>query len=207
VRLVFDLGGVVYRWRPEEFLMRLAPARAPTTAAARAFAADFFQSFDGDWSEFDRGALDADALAARTAARLGLAPDEARAIIGAVPEELQPIDATVALARRLKAAGHVLHFLSNMPRPYAAVLSGRDALLTLFESGVFSSHVGLIKPEPALFAHAARTFGAAENELLLIDDAPRNVAAARARGWQVVLFRDAAACASELAALGIAAVP
>jgi len=206
VRLVFDLGGVVYHWRPDEFLMRLAPTRAPTADAGRAFAADFFQSFDGDWSEFDRGALDADALATRTAARLGLAPDEARAIIDAVPQELQPIDATVALARRLKAAGHVLHFLSNMPRPYAAALSGRDALLTLFESGVFSSHVGLIKPEPALFAHAARAFGADEKELLLIDDAPRNVAAARSRGWQAVLFRDAAACASELAALGIAAI-
>jgi len=206
VRVVFDLGGVVYRWRPDEFLMRLAPARAATVDAARAFAAEFFQSFDGDWSEFDRGALDADVLARRTAARLGLALDEARAIIEAVPDELQPIEATVALAARLKAAGHVLHYLSNMPRPYAAALAERDALLALFQSGVFSSHVGLIKPEPALFAHASRAFGAPPRELLLVDDAPRNIAAAQAAGWRAVLFRDAAQCARDLAALGIGAV-
>ena len=33
--LVFDLGGVVFRWRPDEFLQRLLPDRAPDAAAAR----------------------------------------------------------------------------------------------------------------------------------------------------------------------------
>jgi putative hydrolase of the HAD superfamily len=205
VKVVFDLGGVVYRWRPDEFLTRLAPERAATPEAAQAFAADFFQSFDGDWSEFDRGTLEAEVLARRTAARLGVALDEARAVIDAVPAELQPIEATVALAARLKGAGHVLHFLSNMPRPYAAALTTRDALFALFESGVFSSHVGLIKPEPAFFEHAARAFDARPRDLLLVDDVQRNVAAAQAAGWRAVLFRDAAQCAGELAALGIAA--
>ena len=205
MRIVFDLGGVVYRWRPDEFLTRLAPAHAATPEAARAFGAAFFQSFDGDWSEFDRGALDAAVLGRRTAHRLGLALEEAQAVIDAVPAELQPIEPTVALAGRLARAGHVLHFLSNMPRPYAAALTARDALFGLFDSGVFSSDVGLIKPEPGLFAHAERAFGAAPSELLLIDDAVRNVEAARAAGWQALLFRDAAQCARELQALGIAA--
>ena len=56
-KLVFDLGGVVFRWRPDEFLPRLMPARASTPEKARAFAADFFEGFGGDWGDFDRGRL------------------------------------------------------------------------------------------------------------------------------------------------------
>ena len=37
----------------------------------------------------------------------------------AVPTELLPIPATVVLIRELRAAGHELHYLSNMPAPYA----------------------------------------------------------------------------------------
>jgi putative hydrolase of the HAD superfamily len=205
VRIVFDLGGVVYRWRPEEILMRRLPSRAPTREAAAVLVDTFFQSLDGDWSEFDRGTLEADALAERTARRLGFGLDETRTVIGAVPDELQPLPDTVALAERLRARGHALHFLSNMPRPYARALTARDDLFRLFDGGVFSSHVGLIKPEAAMFTHAARAFGADPRELLLLDDAPRNVAAARGLGWQALLFRDASSCARELEALGITA--
>jgi putative hydrolase of the HAD superfamily len=203
VRVVFDLGGVVYRWRPDEFLMRLVPARAPTLDASQALAAAFFQGFDGDWKEFDRGAIEPDPLARRIAARLGLELDEARAVIAAVPGELQPIEATVALAEGLKRAGRTLHFLSNMPRPYAQALTERDALFGLFDGGVFSAHIGLLKPDPAIFAHAADAFACAPRELLLVDDLERNVVAAREAGWQAIVFRDAAQCARELAALGL----
>jgi putative hydrolase of the HAD superfamily len=203
VRIVFDLGGVVYRWQPDEILMRALPERAPTRAAAAALAGAFFQGVDGDWSEFDRGTLEAELLAERSARRLGFGLEETRAIIAAVPDELQPLPGTVALASRLRAHGHGLHYLSNMPRPYAQALTGRDDLFGLFDGGVFSSHVGLLKPEPAMFVHAARAFGADPRDLLLLDDAPRNVAAARAQGWQALLFRDAPSCARELEALGV----
>ena len=203
MRLVFDLGGVVYRWQPVEFLPRLLPARAPTQAASQALAAAFFQSFGGDWSEFDRGALDAGELALRTAARLGFDEAEARHVIEAIPAELQPIPETVALLERLRAGGHELHFLSNMPRPYAEVLETRDGVLGLFAGGVFSSRVGLIKPEPALFAHAAAAVGGDPAALLLLDDMDKNVAAARAAGWQAIRFDDAAQCADALAGHGL----
>jgi putative hydrolase of the HAD superfamily len=201
-KLVFDLGGVVYRWRPDEFLTRLLPARAPTQVAAKALAAAFFQGFGGDWSEFDRGTLEADALARRTAARLGLAVEEVRHVIESIPDELQPIAETVVLLERLRNAGHELFFLSNMPRPYAQVLETRDAVLGQFTGGVFSSRVGLIKPEPALFAHAASTFGGG-SALTLLDDIDANVRAAQLAGWDAIRFEDARQCAEALAARGL----
>ena len=204
MRLVFDLGGVVFRWRPDEFLMRLLPMRAPNPTAARALAGTFFESFGGDWGEFDRGRIEVDALVERIATRIGFRPDEARLVIDAIPDELQPIPATVDLLRRLHGVGRPLFFLSNMPLPYAAHLESAHDLFGCFQAGVFSSRVGLIKPEPAMFAHAARAFGAQPSELVLIDDIQGNVEAARAAGWRALRFDDAAQCAVDLAAIGLA---
>jgi len=198
VKLVFDLGGVVFRWQPEAFLVRLLPARAPDRAAGQALAAAFFQGFGGEWREFDLGVVEAAPLAARIAARLGIDPAEARRVIDAIPDELQPIPETVALLEHLKADGHRLFFLSNMPVSYASHLEATHSVLGLFERGVFSSRAGLLKPDAAMFTHAAEQFGAASAELVLIDDLAANVEAAQRAGWRGVLFEDAARCEAEL---------
>ena len=200
--LVFDLGGVVFRWRPDEFLPRLLPDRAPDAAAARDLAVLFFEGFGGDWADFDRGRIDIVPLAERIAARTGLAVAEARCVIDAIPDELQPLPETEALLRRLHAAGHRLVFLSNMPVPYARHLETAHAVLGLFERGVFSSRIGMIKPEPALFAHAASAFGREPEALTLIDDSETNVRAALAHGWSAIRFDSAAQVERELAKAG-----
>jgi len=54
--LVFDLGAVVFRWRPEVLLSQVLPHRAPTPAEAGPLVAAFFEEYSGDWGEFDCGA-------------------------------------------------------------------------------------------------------------------------------------------------------
>lgn len=109
---------------------------------------------------------------------------------------------TEALLHRLHQAGHRLVFLSNMPAPYARHLETTHALFGLFEHGVFSSRVGRIKPEPALFAHAAAAFGCEPCALTLIDDNALNVEAAQREGWGALRFEHAAQCASALESMG-----
>lgn len=199
MRLVFDFGGVVFRWRPHELLQRQLPERGLDDAAARALAAVFFQGHgDGDWARFDRGTLSEDELVPRLAARTGLAADDVRRIVDAVPGELQPLADTVAWIERLSAAGHTLHFLSNMPRPLAAHLLRSHAFLGRFKRGVFSSHVQLLKPEPDIFALSAREFDTSPEQLVLLDDMQANVDAAIAMGWQALHFRDATSCEAAL---------
>jgi len=138
----------------------------------------------------------------RIATRTGLAPSEVRAVVDAVPSELQPMPGTVALLRRIHAQGRRLHFLSNMPAPYADHLERTHDFLRCFESGVVSARVGQIKPEPGIFDTAARLFGAAPAELLFIDDVADNVRAARHAGWQALHFIDAHDAATQLRAMG-----
>ncbi len=201
MNIVFDFGGVVFRWTPHEFMPRLLPQHARTTEEGAALTQAFFQSFTGDWGEFDRGSLTVDELVPRIAERTGLAAEDVRHVVQAVPAELTAVPETVSLIEQLHAAGHRLFYLSNMPAPYADHLEAVNGFLGLFEDGVFSSRVGWIKPEPEIFHVAERRFGIAPGELLFIDDVLHNVEAARRLGWQALHFQGAAACAQALRAL------
>ena len=198
MRLVFDFGGVIFRWRPTRLLQRVLPARAPDEARAAHWADAIFQNYGGDWGDFDRGTVQPPALVRRIAERTGLSEGEVQCVVDGVADELQPQPATVALLQQLHEAGRTLFFLSNMPAPIAAQLMQRNAFLRWFSDGVFSSHVGLNKPEPAIYALAAQRFGGAPQELVFLDDHAPNVEAARAAGWQALHFSDAARAEAEL---------
>jgi putative hydrolase of the HAD superfamily len=203
MNIVFDFGGVLFRWQPHEFLARLIPHRTRTGAETQALIAEFFEGFAGDWGEFDRGMIEPGPLADRIVARTGLALADVRGVIDAIPHELEPLRDTVALLHRLHGVGHALYYLSNMPAPYADHLEANHEFLGLFRAGVFSARVNLIKPDPAIFAHATQAFGIDPASTLFIDDVAHNVAAARAAGWQALQFRDAAGCEAELITRGL----
>lgn len=203
MNIVFDFGGVLFRWQPHDFMARLVPERTRTGADTQSLIGDFFEGFAGDWGEFDRGTLDAAPLAERIAARTGLALAQVRRVIDAIPHELEPLHDTIGLLHRLHDAGHALFYLSNMPAPYADHLEANHAFIGLFRAGIFSSRVNLIKPEPAIFAHAVETFGIDPARTLFIDDVAHNIDAARAAGWQGLRFRDAADCEAELVIRGL----
>jgi putative hydrolase of the HAD superfamily len=203
MKIVFDFAGVLFGWHPPSLLKRVLPGRATDETSAARWAAAIFQGYGGDWAEFDRGTLSPEALTDLIAQRTGLEPDEVQRVVDGVAAELQPIDATVALLRRLRDAGHTLYFLSNMPAPYADHLQACHPFVGWFSDGVFSARVGLIKPEPAIFDLAARRFAAAPDDLLFFDDVGANVDAARRAGWDAQLFTDAAGCEAELRRRGL----
>ncbi|NCT83701.1 MAG: HAD family phosphatase [Comamonadaceae bacterium] len=198
MKIVFDFGGVVFRWQPASLLARVWPHRVGTLEQGARLAAQFFQNYGGDWGQFDQGLIGADEVAQRISARMGWPLDEVEAVVRAVPDELTALPATVALIRELRAAGHSLHFLSNMPEPYADHLSATYPLTEWFESGLFSGRVKQSKPGAEIYALAERHFDARPSELLFIDDHPVNVEAALARDWQSFLFTDAADARREL---------
>jgi putative hydrolase of the HAD superfamily len=202
--IVFDLGGVVLRWRPVELMAQALPALASDAAQAQRIALAFFEAHvpGGDWAQFDRGVIDADEVILRIVRRTGLRDVDVRAVVEAVPAHLSPLPATVELLDRLHRQGLRLHYLSNMPAPFAQHLLETHEFFGWFASGVFSSRVRMIKPERPIFDEALRRFGIEPAEALLIDDSPPNVEAARAAGWRAFQFVDAAQCDAQLQALG-----
>jgi len=202
-RIVFDFGGVLFNWQPVELVQRHLPLQATDAASIRSLVADVFQGFGGDWAQFDRGLLDEPQLVRRIVARTGLSASDVAALVDGVAPSLTPKPDTVDLLRRLRAAGAPLHFLSNMPRPYAEHLDrSHPDLMSHFRCGLYSSHVRLIKPEAELFELARRRFAGPGDRLVLLDDIAANVDAARADGWTGVQFIDSHHCEQALRANG-----
>lgn len=68
----------------------------------------------------------------------------------------------------------------------------------LFEHIVLSFEEGFRKPEPGLFAAAARKAGVRANRCVLVDDIEANCAGAINEGWQAVHFVNAMAAKDQL---------
>ena len=202
--VVFDFGGVLFNWQPSKLIQSVLPHHANNDVQALDLAAQVFESFvpGSDWSEFDRGALSWEEACARIAARTGLPSVDVNSLMEAIPPHLAPMPETVSWLKRLKAAGTQLHFLSNMPRPYADFLQREHGFLNQFQSGVFSCDVGQIKPNADIFHTAAQQFGIEPALTVFIDDNVHNVKTARDLGWRAVQFVDAKQCQAELAERG-----
>lgn len=205
--MIFDFGGVVFRWRPAALMQQCLPGRVRSLEEATAWAVRFFQDYGGDWAEFDRGTVEVPDLVRRIAARTGLTEPEVQRVVDAVPDELEPIDASVALMQEVKEAGHGLYFLSNMPVPYAESLVRRNRFFEWFDGGLFSSEVKLIKPEAAIFREALERFGAQPQDCVFLDDHLKNVEAARRLGLSAIHFLNAADARLELEELGVLRTP
>ena len=202
--IVFDFAGVLFRWHPPSMLRRVVPHLAHDEASTARWVREIFQGYDGDWLAFDQGRVEVPDLVRQIARRTGATEADIQAVVDAVPHELQPIEATVALVARLKAAGRRLFFLSNMPAPYSDHLERTHDFVRWFDDGIFSARVLEAKPHRAIFEIAQRRFGRPPGELVFLDDHVPNVDAARALGWQAIHFVDAAQAEAELKARGFA---
>ncbi|MDC8771597.1 HAD family hydrolase [Roseateles albus] len=201
MNIVFDFGGVVFRWHPASFLARVWPHRVADLEQGATVAEQFFENYGGDWGAFDQGLIDADTVIQRIAARTGWPEAEVAQVLAAVPDELQLQSDTAALITELKQAGHRLFYLSNMPEPYADHLEQAHPLREWFEAGVFSGRVKHSKPRTEIFKIASERFGLAPEACAFLDDHPANIEAAHALGWQALLFTTAAQARQDLSAL------
>ena len=197
--VVFDLGGVVFRWEPLVLLQQLFPQRMPDEASARHWAGQIFQTFapEADWALFDLGRIEPDALAQRIAHRTGMSVQELQRLIDGILPHLTPLPGTVDLIHALKAAGHRLYFLSNMPAPYAEYLQQANPFFAQFEQGIFSADVQQIKPLPDIFA-TAQTRWPLRGVPVFIDDVQHNIDAAHRHGWQGIRFETPQQLRAEL---------
>ena len=200
--VVFDLGGVVFRWQPLVLLQELFPSQVRNEAQAREWASQIFQTFhpEADWALFDLGRIEPEPLAQRIAARTGLAETDLRHLIANIPPHLQPIQGTVDLIHDLKAQGHRLYFLSNMPAGYADHLVRMNFFFGQFDDGIFSAHVQQIKPLPDIFATAQERWPL-RGQPVFIDDVQHNINAALQHGWQGIRFESPQQVRSDLVGL------
>jgi 2-haloacid dehalogenase len=75
--------------------------------------------------------------------------------------------------------------------------------LNQFRGTTVSAHIGLMKPELAIYRHHEATFGLDPKATLFFDDSIANVDGARAAGWRAEQFVGAETMRADLARYGI----
>lgn len=179
--VIFDIGNVLIGWQPEAFYDgRIGETRR------RAFF-DAVPIYEVNL-QIDRGAP----FLASLQALAGDHPDWRDQILWWHDHWLrmvQPvIEGSVATLRALKARGVPVFALTNFGDETFDIALREFPFLHDFDRAFVSARLGMIKPDPAIYAVVERETGIAPAALLFTDDKAENIGAAAARGWRTHLF-------------------
>ncbi|GGY11834.1 HAD family hydrolase [Paludibacterium paludis] len=195
MNVVFDLGGVLFDWNPEH---RLAQFFADEALRERVRETVYRH---GDWVALDRGVLTERQAIARFAERSGLPEVEIEGLLWATRLGMTPLDTSWALLFDLHGRGVPLYVVSNMSRRTFAFLRAHYPHWELFQGILVSGHLGLMKPDTAIYRQLIRQYGLSAADTVMIDDLEPNVIGARRAGMRAILFSSAESCRRRLAEL------
>ena len=161
---------------------------------------DYATDGDHPWHQLERGEIGLgeylpQIVAAAAEAGIPLDFDKMRGF----NDRISVNEAVVARVAGLRAEGYRTALVTNNIRELASGWRSLFDLEALFDVVVDSSEVGARKPNPSIFAIALeRLGGLTPNRAVFLDDAPGNVAGARAAGLHAILVEDPADALTEL---------
>jgi 2-haloacid dehalogenase len=114
-----------------------------------------------------------------------------------------PIASSVEILAELRDCGIPLYGLTNWSAETYPTAVERFAFLRRFLGILVSGEVGVIKPDPRIFALLIERFAIEARHAVYIDDVEANVVAARPFGIHAVHFTTPAKLREELVRLGL----
>jgi putative hydrolase of the HAD superfamily len=181
--VIFDFGGVIWN-------MGWDAARALETAHGLPPGSLHATLYGGDaWSLVERGRGDRDAWLAGAHRALEQLAGRALPPLHAEWRARQaPIRENIDLVRELRPR-HRTGILSNADATLRERLGKILGIADLFDDIVCSAEVGLVKPEPQIYALACARLGLPPGACVFVDDHRPNVAAAADAGLRAILYR------------------
>jgi epoxide hydrolase-like predicted phosphatase len=171
--IIFDIGGVLVEWQPREYLMQRFLNEDIETKV-------YDLTFGGpEWAELDAGRISrfaANQSMLEKARALGCA-FEVQAVLDDWTVMLRTRYRVAEIASRLKKAGFHLYYCTNIPFDILDMMQ-RRSFWHLFEGGIASCEVQLLKPQPEIFQMLLDRCSLLPEESIFIDDNPENVKAA-----------------------------
>jgi HAD superfamily hydrolase (TIGR01509 family) len=103
----------------------------------------------------------------------GIKPDLIAALYAVMPDQWVPFVDTLPVLRELKSRGVRIVVLSNIGLDIRPLLD-RVGVSGLLDGVVLSFEVGLVKPDPAIFARALELLEVPGSQTLMVGDSPRD---------------------------------
>jgi 2-haloacid dehalogenase len=195
--VVFDVGRVLFQWDFRCLFRKLIADPAEL---------EWFVStvVTEQWHfQHDAGRPLADMVAERTAEFPAYA-DHITAYAERFNESIPgPVAGSLELVTALNARAVPLYAITNFGAELWAKFRPTQPVFDDFRGIVVSGEERITKPDPAIYALAARRFGHAPEAMLFIDDNAANITSARTCGWQAHHFIDAPGLVDDLRARGL----
>ena len=182
MNFIFDFGNVLVDFKTVVYLTGLFPDRSLVEKMYNIV----FKSLE--WLKMDQGLLTHNEAKEILCAR---EPDYQLEIFRTIDNAndiVSRMNETIELLPKLKASGHRLYYLSNMHVEIRDYLLENHEYIDMFDGGVFSCDINLIKPSPEIYRYIINKYDLIPGECVFFDDVEENVSAAEKEGMKGVLF-------------------
>ena len=195
--IIFDMGGVLRVWDPEEFMEAMKiPSDDRKILMREIFAAV-------EWPMQDLGLITEEETLERVRARI---PERlhvaAEKLILHWEDLSRPVPGMADAIRRLKENGYGIWLLSNASKRHGQYW-GKIPGSEYFDGLVISAFEGVLKPDLTIYRTILSRFGLKAEECVFTDDMPANAAGALAAGMDAFVFRGTEDFLRELRARGV----
>lgn len=180
--IVFDLGRVLFDWRPAEVAEKMAKLHDNFSPCI----ADITKT--DVWKDYDRGIMTNHEVADRFADRYSK-----MMVLDFIQESFStfvPLEEGMLLWESLLQRGFPVYILSNLPIDLRGTIFHKNPFLHDSKGAVFSCDCGFIKPEPIIYETLLSNYDLTPEETLFIDDMEENIQAARQIGMHGIVYKD-----------------
>ncbi|MGC6769452.1 HAD family hydrolase [Enterococcus sp. LJL51] len=181
--IVFDVGNVLVRYKPKEFIRKFTDNTSHQNLLLNAI----FHS--PEWIKYDRGTITKAALKEAACLKLpAILQTTAVEMIEDWYKEIKPIAEMEQVLLKLKEKGYQLYILSNTS---LAFYQFKDKIpgLDYFDGIFLSAEWHMIKPEAEIYKTFCSHFQLVPAHCFFIDDMPLNIEAAMNMGMNGTVFR------------------
>ncbi|MBS5038486.1 MAG: HAD family phosphatase [Fusobacterium sp.] len=181
--IIFDLGNVLIRFKPEEFINK---------NIKKEYREKFFNViFKGqEWADLDRGILEYSDAVKIFSEKIPECSSEIKKLFdNYILDVLEPIEKNIEIMKSLKGK-YKLFVLSNFHYPAFDYIFKNWEFFKYFDGKVVSGHCKLLKPEKKIYELLCLTYSLKPNECVFIDDTKANIKAAEEFGINGIHLTD-----------------
>lgn len=181
--IVFDLGRVLIKFEPKEYIEQNVPEKKRE---------DFYNGIFGstEWLMLDRGTLSYEDAKKIFKERVPGADKQIDRLFDVdLFEILQPIEENVKLLSKLKEK-YNLYILSNFHQPAFEHIFKKYEFFRLFDGHTVSCYYYLLKPEKEIYDTLINKFNLIPKETVFIDDTKVNIDACEKEGIRGIHLPD-----------------
>lgn len=181
--IIFDLGNVLIRFKPEEFVNK---------NIKKEYREKFFNVIFKvqEWADLDRGVLEYSDAVKIFSEKIPECSSEIKKLFdNYILDVLEPIEKNIEIMKSLKGK-YKLFVLSNFHYPAFDYIFKNWEFFKYFDGKVVSGHCKLLKPEKEIYELLCSTYSLNPIECVFIDDTKANIEAAEKFGIKGIHLTD-----------------